>query len=96
MRKLLATLSFCLILFSGCLFEPEPTPTPVDPADAHTCGSACKHLRALGCEEGQPLSNGTTCEVFCEETQASGHALRPSCVDDIKVCSEIDSCSLPR
>lgn len=95
MKKLFIAVATILFLFaSGC--TETPTPTPVDPADKYTCDEACVHLRDLGCEEGTPLSDGTTCEVFCEETQASGHALRPSCVMKIASCAEIDSCSLPR
>ena len=88
-------LAILLILLAGCV--PKPTPHPVDPADRVACPAACEHLRELGCEEGQPLEDGTTCEVWCEATQEAGHALRPSCVATIKTCDELEvKCAQPR
>lgn len=97
MKNLLLVILACLFC-CGCGSCPlVPTPAPIDPRDATTCPGACMHLRQLGCEEGQPLPDGTTCEVFCERTQAAGHALRPSCVMQITTCAELESrCSQPR
>jgi len=94
-KNLLALLAFLLLL---CACEdPVPTPTPVDPADETSCPAACEHLRELGCEEGEPLEDGTTCETFCVETQEQGHALRPSCVVTITTCAELETkCAQPR
>ena len=84
-------------LVMGCGGIPKPTPHPVDPADKVACPAACEHLRELGCEEGESLEDGTTCEVWCEATQEAGHALRPSCVVGIKTCKELESkCDKPR
>lgn len=67
-----------------------PTPTPVEPPDTSDCPAACERLQELGCPEGEPLSDGTTCVEFCIETQQRGHALNPSCVRTITRCSELD------
>lgn len=71
----------------------KPAPTPVEPKDTADCPAACEKLRELGCPEGQPLEDGTTCEVFCKNTQESGHALRPSCVMGITSCDQVNDCS---
>jgi len=87
MKYLLVVFSFFGFSCSCC----DPVPDPVDPPDTQDCGAACSHLRDLGCEEGQPLEDGTTCEQFCVETQDSGHWLRPSCVINITTCSELET-----
>lgn len=76
-----------VLIITSCL----PPSGPLDTAD---CGDACARMKLLGCEEANTLSDGTTCKKFCEETQNSGHALRPSCIAKIEVCSEIDLCQL--
>lgn len=70
------------------------TPVNAPLTDTADCKSACTHLGPtdLNCEEGKPLEDGTPCQKFCEETQASGHALHPSCVMLIKTCDEIGTC----
>lgn len=65
---------------------------PNAPKDTADCDKACGRMRALHCEEGEPLDDGTSCTKFCEDTQKSGHALRPSCLVNIETCSEIDLC----
>ena len=74
-----------VLLFVACL----PANAPRDTAD---CSDACYRMRSLHCEEGEPLPDGTSCTKFCEDTQNSGHALRPSCIEKIETCSEIDLC----
>lgn len=66
-------------------------PMPVEPDDTDKCPAACERLRALGCEEGEPLSDGTTCEKFCLDTQKAGHSLNPSCVMTISTCDEVET-----
>ncbi len=65
-------------------------PTPIEPTDTADCAGACQHLQDLGCEEGEPLEDGTTCEAFCEATQKSGHALRPACIITIPYCEAME------
>jgi hypothetical protein len=84
-----------VVLFSvvllGCPTRsniPNPRPLPTDTA---SCRTACDHLETLGCPEGSPLEDGTTCTKFCEDTQNSGHALNPSCVAEIKSCKEVET-----
>lgn len=92
----------CFLIFSACVcingcahvFGPVFPPCPIPPSD-NLCASACEHLRDMGCEEGKPLEDGTTCETFCEETQANGHALRPSCVLELESC-DMEECLGPR
>lgn len=85
MRHLLI---FATALFVGC----GPKPVVTTPDDTDMCAPACEHLRDLGCEEGEPLEDGTSCEAFCIEVQTSGHSLNPTCVADIAACSEIEEC----
>ena len=76
-----------LVTLVAChTYGPVLPPMPTTPTDTN-CAGACEHLRVLGCEEGAPLPDGTTCEQFCKETQKQGHALRPSCVMKLKSCS---------
>jgi hypothetical protein len=90
--RTLAVLMF--LALSSCVTVPPPV--PVEPTDTAKCSDACAHLKALGCEEGEELPDGTSCTVFCEMTQQAGHALNPSCVMKIKVCREIDTCQVNR
>lgn len=83
------------LLLAGC-GALMPVPVPIEPTDTGKCPEACERLRALGCEEGQPLEDGTTCETFCQETQKAGHALNPTCVADISSCHEIQRCEVTR
>lgn len=87
-----------LVLFlSGCGgAQPSVVPVVVEPGDTDKCPAACAHLRDLGCEEGQPLEDGTTCEKFCVETQKNGQPLNPTCVLSITACTEIESCTRAR
>ena len=87
MRYLLPLLS--LLLLTAC---PKSGPTPHVPDDTDQCPAACERLRELGCEEGDPLEDGTTCEVFCQETQDTGHALNPTCIKAIDSCGQIEAC----
>lgn len=86
-----------ILIIAGC---PATTikPHPVQPTDTPSCAAACKKLEGLkradgtvGCEEAQPLEDGTSCTKFCEDTQNSGHALRPSCIiEKVTRCEDID------
>jgi len=87
--------AFLLPVVMGSKCGVNPQPTPVEPKDTAYCPAACDKLRVLGCEEGNNLPDGTTCETFCLDTQKSGHALRPSCVMDIQTCADIVKCSAP-
>jgi hypothetical protein len=81
-----------LLLLIGLSCSSTPTPHPREPTDTDQCAAACEHLLALGCEEGKPLEDGTTCTSFCEQTQQAGHALNPTCAKQVKTCAELDSC----
>lgn len=86
---MMRTLLFLAIgLGSAC--GPAELPPPRLPTDTADCPAACAHLRALGCEEGQPLEDGSSCESFCEDTQNAGHALNPSCVKSIRRCEDLE------
>lgn len=100
MMRTFRILLFILILFPmilGAHCQDERAPLIVEPDDTDQCGDACEHLRYLGCPEGMPLMDGTTCESFCIETHKQGFALAPSCVVTITKCEELESrCSKPR
>jgi hypothetical protein len=86
MKRLVA-----MLLVASCCATPTAQPPVSAPTDTPNCGAACDHLRQLGCPEGQALEDGTTCTQFCEDSQTNGHALRPSCVQTIKTCAELNS-----
>lgn len=93
MKTVLPWLTLLLLgmILTAC---PRPVPVPHPPEDTDQCPAACERLRELGCEEGSPLEDGTTCEQFCIDTQESGHALNPTCVKSINSCEEIESCGV--
>jgi hypothetical protein len=87
-----------IAFFISChIYGPVVGPAPITPIDKD-CAGACQHLRDLGCEEGQPLEDGTSCETFCEATIKNGHALRPSCIKTLTSCDpvEMEKCQGPR
>jgi len=94
--KFLGVPIFLVLPLIGCynIYIPSIPTTPRD----DNCVGACQHLQALGCEEGEPLPDGTTCVEFCEQTQKAGHALRPSCIMKITTCDpeEMEKCQGPR
>ncbi len=73
------------LLVAACNILPVAT-VPTDTAD---CPAACAHLSTLGCPEANP--QGTTCVAFCTSTQNNGAALFPSCVVNIKACSDMNN-----
>jgi hypothetical protein len=82
-------LVFAVLVLSGCPSD-VIKPKPVEPKDTASCADACGKLNKLGCEEGKPLEDGTSCEKFCVDSQQSGHALRPSCiVEKVQKCADI-------
>jgi hypothetical protein len=85
-------LSICILALLVSCSGPGATVIP-KPDDAPSCGAACSRMRELGCREAAPLEDGTSCEVFCQKTLESGHPLRPSCVQTIQSCNEVDACS---
>jgi hypothetical protein len=69
----------------------RPIPVPI-PKDSSSCAAACANLQKLGCEEGKPLEDGTTCEKFCVDTQKAGHDLNPKCLVTVEECYEVEAC----
>jgi hypothetical protein len=57
------------------------------------CGAFCQHLRTLGCQEGQNLPDGTSCETFCISTQEAGHDLHIPCILKTQSCGELQKCN---
>ena len=94
-RILLVFLALAPFL-GGCGSCPKDPTLILQPNDTAQCGAACAHLVTLGCPEGQPLGDGTSCEKFCVDTQQAGHALAPSCIVTIKACPELAKCQAPR
>jgi len=93
MHRVLVALAILFVAGVALGSTCHPPPTPVEPKDTADCPAACEKLRELGCPEGQPLEDGTTCEAFCKATQVKGHALRPSCVKKIWSCDQINICT---
>lgn len=63
--------------------DPDPKPTPV-PTEG--CAGACYHMQQLGCPEGEPLEDGTTCEKFCLDTEEAGHPMKTECILKVTSC----------
>lgn len=93
-RVILCMLS--MVFLQGATCQSRPPPIPIEPFDTHNCAAACMRLQDLGCPEGLPLEDGTTCTRFCIETQQSGHALNPTCVMTMSSCAELAACTEPR
>ena len=81
------------VMLSGATCSTRPPPVVVPVSGSDWCGPACENLQRLGCEEGEPLEDGTSCSAFCEETQKQGHPLNPRCVAHITSCDLLDSCN---
>ena len=58
------------------------------------CTAGCENMRKLGCEEGEPLEDGTTCEAWCTTTMETGIDLNPDCMAEAKSCdqAELEAC----
>jgi len=93
--KMLALLIMAGMLVGSSCVNVRPPPVHIEPDDTPNCAAACKKLIELGCPEGQPLEDGTTCEQFCIDTQESGHPLNPTCVMGMTACSELPGCTNP-
>jgi hypothetical protein len=94
LKTMLGLLVACMLLGASC--QTRPPPIPIEPHDTVDCAAACERLQHLGCPEGDPLSDGTTCLEFCTNTQQSGHPLNPSCVMDMESCNDLPGCTNPR
>jgi hypothetical protein len=82
-----------VLSMSGCA-HCERGVTP-DPEDSQLCPEACAHLQELGCPEGDPLPDGTTCSSWCVYTQEQGHWLNLPCILSIESCDELEECEEP-
>ena len=82
-----------LLLLMSCNKQLVPPPVVIEAGGAEFCPAACAQLTTLGCSEGLPLEDGTTCEVFCVETVENGHPLNPECISKLTACDDIDACT---
>lgn len=57
------------------------------------CEKACENLKELRCPEAQSLSDGTTCETFCMDTERNGLGLNTKCLSEIEACDQINTCT---
>lgn len=96
LKMLAVVVLAAMMLGASCRGPVTPPPIAVEPNDTENCPAACENLRKLGCPEGEPLENGTTCEKFCEDTQKAGHGLNPTCVMAMTECSGLAACTNPR
>ncbi len=81
----IALLVAVLALATGC-------PVVVVPGRPAVCEEACQRLGELGCEDGMPLPDGTSCSEFCGKTEAAGHDLATACVAMARSCEEAEAC----
>lgn len=87
-----------IILFSSFLFSCSHIEHwYIEPEDLEqskvSCERACDNLRRLKCPEADNLSDGTTCETFCFDTERNGLGLNTKCLSEIQYCSEINTCT---
>lgn len=87
-------LALLLAGLAGCPPKPPTPPTPPErDAGAATCSDACTHLAALGCKEGKPTPEGSTCAEVCENVQSSGViSWNLGCRTHIESCAQVDDC----
>jgi len=94
MRNSVTMILACTLVAAHCEDVVQPGPAPHDAGTPADCKTACDHLRALKCPEGEPTPKGATCETVCNHAEQSGTVtLWPGCVVKIQTCAEIDSCS---
>lgn len=78
-----------VVLLAGCVTQPGPAPLP---PGGDACARACGRLRQLGCADGQPTDEGTSCETLCAhdvtEPEAQLTAAYLSCLAQIRECDE--------
>lgn len=84
------------VLAVGCSSAPSPKP-PVEQgnaARAPSCGSACEHLRLLGCSIGKVTPRGASCETVCDNVQLqnAGAGFSVACLARAKTCAIADAC----
>lgn len=74
--------------------RPNPPPPRMLPDGARaTCPGMCEHLRALGCEEGEPTPEGATCEAICEHAISVPYSrLDIACVQAAPSCVAARRC----
>ena len=92
--KLAATM-----LLIACLGSCRPAvqpPPDVDDADAEDarvspCARACERLHALGCPEGEPSRNGTSCLDVC---RTAGVLVNAPCVARAPTIDAIHACNV--
>jgi len=85
-------IAFATIALWGCC---TTAPVPESIEDIEFCNAACAWMAKMGCEEGQPLPDGTSCADFCRQTQESGHWINPRCLATTTGCEQINDCGAP-
>ena len=93
---LLLLLAVAVAVLAALTCAVRPPPIPIEPNDTHMCAAACTNLQRLGCPEGAPIDEKTTCTQFCVKTQQEGHAFNPTCLAGIADCIQIKSCLVNR
>jgi hypothetical protein len=91
----LLVLAVLVAVMGGATCRQTPPPVVIEAGDTTSCPAACETLQRLGCPEGEPLEDGTSCVQFCEKTQQEGHPLKPACVKDITSCDQLNACMVP-
>jgi hypothetical protein len=97
LRRFARRVIVVLVVLSGVSCAPIDGGTPHNgPPEVSSfqqlCQAFCQHLRVLGCPEGAPLADGTSCETFCIDTQEAGHSLNIPCILQVQGCAELQRC----
>lgn len=74
---------------------PSPAPAPPDPPAppaALNCDTACAQLRLLGCAEAAPTDDGASCEMVCQNADASKSPLPVACISRAQTCAAAELC----
>lgn len=95
----IAVLTVC----AGCRCA-RPLPTPdIGPEPAFDDAGvalddvrlACRHLRALGCPDGQPTPAGASCEEVMRASLPPVGGVDPKCIARAKTCDQEVTCTVP-
>ena len=85
---------FGFILSQCKVIEPSATPSPSDITDQASCVTACSNLQKLGCQEANPIQEGTTCNTAVECLGPDGgHDQYQTCVSGKCVVTCVDFCT---
>lgn len=91
-----------LFLVSCEACQPKPLPVPLSPeptvddagAPLDDCAQGCRHLRRLGCPDGEHTPGGKTCEAVCRASLPPTGGADPKCLKGVQTCDQEATCTV--